>query len=190
LIEIGKERKLANEEAQSGGAGALTTRESYRVMQFHSEKPNIILYLAFAWNNDMSQSKRLFGVFLCHAHSDRAAVHKIHQRLIRGGIDAWLDVEKLKPGQDWQSEIRKAILKSDAVIVCLSREFNKQRGFRHKELKLAIEKAKLLMDKVFIIPVRLEKCDMPESLRHLHRVDLFVKGGYKRLVRALKNLDI
>jgi hypothetical protein len=26
---------------------------------------------------------------------------------------------------------------------------------------------------------------MPESLRHLHRVDLFHAGGYKKLLRAL-----
>lgn len=125
-------------------------------------------------------------VFLIHAHSDRAAVHKLHQRLRRDSITAWLDVANLQPGQDWQSEIRAAILTSDAVIVCLSRAFNKQRGYRHEELKLALEKASLLVDEVFIIPARLEDCDMPESLRHLHRLDLFVKGGYGKLVRALQ----
>jgi len=96
-------------------------------------------------------------------------------------------VEKLQPGQDWQREIRKAILKSDVVIVCLSQNFNQQQGYRHEELKVALEKAKLLIDnEIFIIPARLEKCDMPESLRHLHRVDLFETGGYKKLIRALR----
>jgi len=96
-------------------------------------------------------------------------------------------VEKLQPGQDWQNEIRNALLKSDAVLVCLSHGFNKQQGYRHEELKLALEKAKLLPDdEIFIIPVRLEKCDLPESLRHLHRVDLFRSGGYKKLIQTLK----
>jgi hypothetical protein len=131
-------------------------------------------------------NKKQVHVFLIHAHSDRNAVYKLHQRLRRDGIDAWLDVENLQPGQDWQTEIRKAILTSDAVIVCLSRAFNKQHGYRHEELKLALEKASLLVDEVFIIPARLEDCDMPESLRHLHRVDLFARGGYKKLVNALK----
>lgn len=135
----------------------------------------------------MNKSTKQVHVFLIHAHSDRNAVHKLHQRLRRDGFDAWLDVENLQPGQDWQSEIRKAILTSDAVVVCLSRVFNKQRGYRHEELKLALEKASLLVDKVFVIPARLEDCDMPESLRHLHRVDLFVKGGYQKLVKALKD---
>lgn len=134
----------------------------------------------------MNKRTKHAHVFLIHAHGDRSAVHKLHQRLRRDSIDAWLDVANLQPGQDWQSEIRAAILTSDAVIVCLSRAFNKQRGYRHEELKLALEKASLLVDEVFIIPARLEDCDMPESLRHLHRVDLFVQGGYGKLVRALQ----
>lgn len=101
-------------------------------------------------------------------------------------MNAWIDAERLQPGQDWQHEIRKAILKSDMVIVCLSRGFNKQQGYRHEELKIALEKAKWLEDEVFIIPIRLEKCAMPESLRHLYRVDLFEAGGYKKLIRALQ----
>jgi hypothetical protein len=73
------------------------------------------------------------------------------------------------------------------IIVCLSRGFEKQQGYRHEELKLALEKANFLPDdEIFIIPVRLEECDMPEALRRLHRVDLFKTGGYKKLLQALR----
>lgn len=138
----------------------------------------------------MSETKRIFKVFLCYAHSDKETVHNLYTRIMEAGIHAWLDSEDLQPGQNWEHEIRKAILKSDVAIVCLSREFNKQRGYRHEELKLALEKTELLdEDKVFIIPVRLEKCEMPESLGRLHRVDLFEAGGYKKLIRALRQLE-
>lgn len=134
----------------------------------------------------MKRSAQPNNVFLVHAHSDKAAVHKLYSRLIKDGMRAWLDAENLQPGQDWQREIRKAILKSDVVIVCLSRGFDQQPGYRHEELKIALEKAKLLTDnEIFIIPVRLEKCDMPAALRHLHRVDLFEIGGYQKLLRVL-----
>ena len=137
----------------------------------------------------MSETKRILKVFLCYAHTDKEAVHILYTHIMEAGIHAWLDSEDLQPGQNWEHEIRKAILKSDVAIVCLSREFNKQRGYRHEELKLALEKTELLdEDKVFIIPVRLEKCEMPASLRHLHRVDLFQSGGYKKLIRALWKL--
>lgn len=114
-------------------------------------------------------------------------VHKLYTRIMNDGINAWLDTKKLQPGQDWQYEIRNALLRCDMVIVCLSQGFNKQQGYRHEELKLALEKANFLPnDEIFIIPVRLEKCDMPESLSHLHRVDLFKPGGYKKLLRSLQ----
>ena len=139
----------------------------------------------------MKSTTQKTNIFLIHAHSDKETVRKLYQRLIEDGLNAWLDAEQLQPGQDWKNEIRNALLKCDAVIVCLSGRFDKQHGYRHEELKLALEKAKFLPDdEIFIIPVRLEKCDMPESLRHLHRVDLFRAGGYKKLVSALRDGQI
>jgi hypothetical protein len=135
----------------------------------------------------MKRSLQQLSIFLIYAHSDKETVRKLHQRLARDGINAWLDAQNLQPGQDWQHEIRRAILNSDLVIVCLSRGFDKQPGYRHEELKIALDKAKLLEDgKVFIIPVRLENCKMPDPLGRLQRVDLFEPGGYKKLVRALR----
>lgn len=135
----------------------------------------------------MKHSIPQVNIFLIYAHCDKETVRKLHQRLCRDGINAWLDAQNLEPGQDWQHEIRKAILTSDRVIVCLSRAFDKQPGYRHEELKIALDKAKLLEDgSVFIIPVRLESCRMPDTLAHLHRVDLFEPGGYKKLIHALR----
>jgi hypothetical protein len=53
-------------------------------------------------------SSRPLKVFLCHAHSDAAAVRALYNRLItlapgasagEDGVDAWLDKEKLLPKQ-------------------------------------------------------------------------------------------
>lgn len=133
-------------------------------------------------------SKRpLPGAFLCHAHVDRAAVRALYKRLKRDHIEPWLDGESLLPGQNWEREIREAILKSDVILICLSNAFNEKRGFRHQELKIALAKMEVLSEgEIFIIPVRLEKCEMPASLRHLHRVDLFEKDGYKKLIDSLQ----
>jgi hypothetical protein len=136
----------------------------------------------------MKQSIQQVNVFLIYAHGDKEAVRKLHQRLVRDGIHAWLDAQNLEPGQDWQHEIRKAILNSDRVLVCLTRGFDERPGYRHEELKIALDKAKLLDGSVFVIPVRLENCDMPDCLRHLHRVDLFKAGGYKKLLHALGDI--
>jgi len=134
----------------------------------------------------MKLSKQL-RIFLLHARSDEDTVFLLYRRLTKEGADAWLDREKIRPGQDWQYEIRKAIYSSDIVIACLSKQFNRQGGYRHEELRIAVEKANLLPeDEIFIIPARLESCDMPESLRRWQRVDLFEADGYKKLIGAIK----
>jgi len=131
-------------------------------------------------------NKRPLKVFLCHAHADRDPVRGLYIRLTKDGVDAWLDKEKLLPGQDWEFEIRKAVHEADVVVVCLSKQFN-QAGFRQKEVRLALDTA---MEKpegeIFIIPARLEECDNLESLRKWHWVDLFEEGGYQMLMRALR----
>jgi len=134
----------------------------------------------------MIEPKRPLKVFLCHASTDKPAVHELYLRLKKDGVDAWLDKEKLLPGQDWELEIRKAVREADVVVVCLSKQFN-QAGYRQKEVRLALDTA---MEKpegeIFIIPARLEECDNLESLRKWHWVDLFEDDGYERLMRALR----
>ena len=135
----------------------------------------------------MKATKLQKSAFLIYAHADREVVRRLYRRMTRDGIHTWLDVDRLRPGQNWQAQIRKALLRSDVVVVCLSTNFNDKHGYRHEELKLALEKASLLTnDEIFIIPLRLERCDMPESLRHLQRVDLFEPDGYQKLIQALR----
>jgi TIR domain-containing protein len=126
-------------------------------------------------------------IFLLHARQDEEAVHRLYRRLVREGADVWLDQEKLLPGQDWVHEIHKAIHGSDIVIACLSKQFNREGGFRHEELRIAVEKASSFPEgMIFLIPARLEKCDLPESLSRWQCVDLFAGDGYKKLIRVLK----
>ncbi|HJQ15342.1 MAG TPA: toll/interleukin-1 receptor domain-containing protein [Anaerolineales bacterium] len=134
---------------------------------------------------------RPLRVFLLHARQDEKAVRRLYQRLVREGADVWLDQKKLLPGQNWAYEIRKAIHSSDIVIACLSKQFNRQGGYRHEELQIALEKAASLPEGlVFLIPARLEACDLPEPLRHWQCVDLFKEDGYKKLLRVLKEWTI
>lgn len=134
----------------------------------------------------MPEPKRPLKVFLCHAHADRDAVRTLYNRLIKDGVDAWLDKEKLLAGADWELEIRKAVRESDVVVVCHSTQFN-QKGFRQKEVKIALEEADLLpKGEIFIIPARLEVCDVLDDLKRFHWVDLFETDGYEGLMRALR----
>lgn len=132
-------------------------------------------------------SNHLLKVFLCHASSDKAEVLNLYSRLTSDGIDAWLDKEKLIPGQNWQIEIPKAVRNTDVVIVCLSAQSVNKDGFVQKEIKIALDAADEKPEgTIFIIPARLENCDVPERISQFHWVDLFSEDGYERLLKALQ----
>jgi len=130
---------------------------------------------------------RQLRVFLCHASGDKPAVRDLYHRLRADGIDPWFDEENLLPGQDWQLEIPKAVRSSDAVILCLSSRAITKAGYFQKEIKYALDVADEQPEgAIFLIPLRLEECDVPERLRRPHWVDFFLERGYERLLRALQ----
>ena len=103
------------------------------------------------------------------------------------GFDPWLDEEDLLPGQDWDIEITKAVRSAAAIVVCLSASSVPRRGYVQKEIKRALDVADEQPEgAIFIIPARLDDCEVPDRLQHLHRVDLFESAGYQRLVGALR----
>lgn len=137
----------------------------------------------------MTKSKLRKRVFLTYAHSDKKAVRKLYHRLTRNHIDTWLDEKELLPGQIWKREIRQAILRSDVVIICLSQQFIRQGGYRHEELKIALVRARSLPEEeIFIMPIRLEPCEVPEPLRQWQYVNLFEIDGFNKLLNVLKDV--
>ena len=138
----------------------------------------------------MTESHKL-RVFLCHSSQDKLIIREIYQRLNdEGWFDLWLDEEKLLPGQNWNLEIEKALENTDAVIVCLSSQSVTKEGYVQKELKLVLD---IALEKpegtIFLIPLRLEDCDVPRGLRQFHRADYFgdnKEKSYTNLVSALK----
>jgi hypothetical protein len=124
--------------------------------------------------------------FLCHSSSDKPSVRALRRRLLDDKIQPWFDEEDILPGQDWDLAIRKAIRASDVVLVCLSRASVSKIGYLQKEIKHVLDVADEQPEgAIFLIPVRLEPCEVPERLRRWQWVDLFEEGGYPRLLRAL-----
>jgi hypothetical protein len=110
----------------------------------------------------------------------------LYHRLQRDGAQCWFDEEDIRPGQDWEYEINKAIRESRYVVACLSTASIGTRGYVQKELKRALEIADEQPEgAVFLIPVRLEECKVPVALSRLQWVDLFEDDGYRRLLAVL-----
>ncbi len=135
----------------------------------------------------MTDEKRPLKVFLCHASADKPQVRELYRYLKRRGLQPWLDAEDLLPGQNWQVEIPKALETSDAIIICLSKGSVDKEGYIQKEIKFALDKALEMPEgRIFVIPARLEECNVPRSLNAYHWVDLFDEGGYSKLMKSLK----
>jgi hypothetical protein len=127
-------------------------------------------------------------VFLCHSSSDKPIVRELYQRLnAKKGIDPWLDEVKLLPGVEWDAEITKAVKESDVVIVCLSQSSINKEGYVQKEIRRALDIAEEKPDgTIFIIPLKLEECTVPDRLSKWQWVNYFENGSFDRLINSLK----
>lgn len=130
---------------------------------------------------------RPLRVFLCHSRDDKPAVRELYRRLRSDEIAPWLDEEDILPGRDWRQEIPKAVRSSDVVIVCLSQGAASKRGYIQKEIRYALDVADEQPEEtIFIIPLRLEECDVPERLSRWQWVNYYEGRGHERLLLALR----
>jgi CheY-like chemotaxis protein len=127
-------------------------------------------------------------IFLCYAHPDSQYVIQLYDYLATAGFVPWMDKKCIQGGEKWETAIRRAIRATDFFVACISNQSVNRRGFIQKEIRLALniwdEK---LEDDIYLIPVRLESCDIPyERLRQLQWVDIFHPDGSEKLVRAIQ----
>ena len=124
--------------------------------------------------------------FICHSSDDKAIATKIYKSLLNTNIEPWIDNEKILPGQNWHSEISLAIQSSDVVIICLSKNSINKKGYVQKEIKYALDCADEQPENtIFLIPVRLEECIVPDRLKHVQWLDYFKNDGYEKLMKSL-----
>jgi hypothetical protein len=126
-------------------------------------------------------------VFLCHAKEDHQTVQEIYDLLRFQKYRPWLDSTDLLAGQAWELEIESALRRCDAVVVCLSSRAVSKRGYVQREIRFALQLlAQQPEGAIFVVPIRLEPCDVPQSLKHLHYIDLFAPTGRARLLASLR----
>jgi len=124
--------------------------------------------------------------FVSYAREDKAKVRRLCASLRRRGFRPWLDVDDILPGQIWKDTLLSAIRNAEFFVACLSTKSVAKRGVIQEEIReaLAIWQQKLPED-IYLIPVRLESCDVPSLLTRFQWVDLFEKRGIEKLALAL-----
>jgi hypothetical protein len=114
-------------------------------------------------------------VFICHAHEDKAAAASLYKKLLDAGLEPWLDKENLRGGSSWDEQIKRTIDKEiDYFLVLQSSALvNKKVGYVNKEIYEARERQKFFrFGTRFIIPLRIDDCEVLEELGFLQTIDL------------------
>ena len=150
-----------------------------------------------AWQMGPVHAKARGHVFLSYAGTDIEEVDGLRQELERAGHTVWWNRgdADLTPGQPWPEDIKGAIWASYAFLWCVSEAaLQRPQSWFYRELYEAIAMQQVMHPaRVFIIPVRMSECDLPElridslrSIGQLQRFDYFQRrGNIAGLVRVL-----
>lgn len=134
-----------------------------------------------------SINRKTSQIFLSYSRHDGEQVEKVYDELLSRRFRPWMDTKDIFAGEEWKKSIRRAIRKSDFFVACLSKNAVGKRGFLRTEIQDALEIWKEKReDDIYLIPVRLDDCEIPENLQHLQWVDLFAQDGLSRLVKAIE----
>jgi len=125
-------------------------------------------------------------IFISYARSDYGVAKEIYCFLQENGFNPWMDKFDLLPGQKWEFEIRKNIKASDYFIACLSEKSVAKTGHVQIELKQAISAHdRRPQGKIYLIPVRIDNCEIPEFLADHHVLDWSSLNAKQQLLRAI-----
>jgi len=129
-------------------------------------------------------------VFIAYVEEDLSFARKIYRACEESGFRPWLDKKRLMPGQNWPRAIENAIQTSDFFVACFSRRATSKRGSFHSELRYALFcAAKVPLDEIFLIPLRLDDCVVPGRIsKQTQYLDLFPDWnlGVARLIAVMK----
>jgi hypothetical protein len=106
-------------------------------------------------------------IFLSYANPDQHRVTPFFDSLEKSGFNVWYDCKRLKPGQNWDFEIKRALDKSSIVVAFLSENSISRRGYVQRELKTALDKlSEKLIDDIYIIPIMLDdEIPIPDQIK-------------------------
>jgi hypothetical protein len=126
------------------------------------------------------------NVFLSYSRADKSLVDRIAYDLGSQGIDLWMDRMNLIAGKEWLPQISEAISQADFMVLFLSK-FSLSSVPVRNEYEKALENQEM-KGGTRLIPVLLEKIDLPESLSKYQYID-FTESyfiGMQQLLKALR----
>ena len=111
-------------------------------------------------------------VFLSHASEDKDRfVRDFARQLRENGVDAWLDQWEMKPGDSLVKKIFEEGLKEARAVIIVLSKVSVEKPWVREELNTSV--VNKISRGIQLIPVVIDDCEVPESLRSTYwqRVD-------------------
>jgi uncharacterized protein (TIGR02145 family) len=122
-------------------------------------------------------------IFVCCAPADKVRAEETCKRLDSAG----LDLEIIGLSNRGEGEVENAIASARFVLVFFSNRSAPDEEALNRRLDMALQSARQIpRGRVFIIPVRLDQCDVPERVDHLQLIDLFKEGEFQKVVEVIR----
>ncbi len=149
LDEVYKQMGLVLAENQERNAEKLAQGEA-RYVAFHGMLHKILFYLQqeidelpkVVHSNPVHNEER-DTVFISYSHLDKKWLNvlKRHFKPLENRIDFW-DDSRIKPGQEWEKEIKAALSKAKVALLLISADFFNSDFITRKEIPPLLEMAK------------------------------------------------
>jgi TIR domain/Fibrobacter succinogenes major domain (Fib_succ_major) len=122
-------------------------------------------------------------IWVSCATADKARAEEICKKLGVVGLD--IEIDGIL--NDDEKAIENGIASARFFMIFFSNRSATESEALDKYLDIALRSAEnISKDRVFIIPVRLEKCDIPKSVDHLQLIDLFKEEGFDQIVETIR----
>lgn len=131
-----------------------------------------------------NHDSRLIHIFLCCAAGDKQLVRPLYELLEDDGVQAWVDEKALANDQIGYRDTTLAVSGADVCIICLSDASAGDEAYLQKVTRNVLGAFDESTALIKIVPVRLEACEIPLSLRRLPWINFYDASGYEQLEAA------
>jgi len=110
------------------------------------------------------------GTFLCHSSKDKRVVRQIASTLAKVGVPIWYDEWEIEAGDSITRKINDGLASASNLVVFLS-SASLSSNWVQRELNSTLMK-QISTNKIRIIPVKLERCEVPHILSDICWISL------------------
>ena len=148
---------------KAGGAIEFVDELHARWRERHREAPLFPENLQNLPRRDMPRD----AIFISYAREDLTAVQALKAGLDNAGLSVWFDIERLKPGDNFNPQIEQYITRGCRCFVAVvsKNTENRLEGYFRREWNLAVDRDRgIHFQKRFIIPVVVDDTAEPSSV--------------------------